>query len=104
MPLNSANVENSTHMNMATMAARWCWRVILSGSEKPWRLFLHGEFQLKLTMHLKFHRALLTGLAALPLLLVVPGFALDPAKSVFQFNCQNWTRQNGLSADKINTI
>ncbi|HXC98766.1 MAG TPA: two-component regulator propeller domain-containing protein, partial [Verrucomicrobiae bacterium] len=30
--------------------------------------------------------------------------ALDPDKSVFQFNCQNWTRQNGLPADKVSTI
>jgi ligand-binding sensor domain-containing protein/signal transduction histidine kinase/PAS domain-containing protein len=27
--------------------------------------------------------------------------ALDPAKSVYQYNCQNWTRQNGLPADLI---
>jgi ligand-binding sensor domain-containing protein/signal transduction histidine kinase len=32
------------------------------------------------------------------------GFALDPAKSVFQFNCQNWTRQDGLPADKITAV
>jgi PAS domain S-box-containing protein len=40
------------------------------------------------------------------LLLMLPsrGFALDPTKSVFQFNCQNWTRQNGLPADKVNSI
>jgi ligand-binding sensor domain-containing protein/signal transduction histidine kinase len=30
--------------------------------------------------------------------------ALDPDKSVFQFNCQNWTRQSGLPADKISAI
>jgi ligand-binding sensor domain-containing protein/signal transduction histidine kinase len=30
--------------------------------------------------------------------------ALDPDKSVFQFNCQNWTRQNGLPGDKISTV
>lgn len=30
--------------------------------------------------------------------------ALDPAKSVYQFNCQNWTRQNGLPADKISSV
>jgi PAS domain S-box-containing protein len=39
-------------------------------------------------------------LLALPL----PLLALDPDKSVFQFNCQNWTRQNGLPAGKINTV
>jgi len=33
-----------------------------------------------------------------------PLFALDPAKSVFQFNCQNWTRQNGLPADIITGV
>lgn len=30
--------------------------------------------------------------------------ALDPGKSVFQFNCQNWTRQSGLPANKINDV
>ena len=32
------------------------------------------------------------------------GLALDPAKSVFQFNCQNWTRQNGLPGEKVNAV
>jgi PAS domain S-box-containing protein len=27
--------------------------------------------------------------------------ALNPAESVYQFNCQNWTRRNGLPADVI---
>lgn len=31
-------------------------------------------------------------------------YALDPAKSVYQFNCQNWTRQNGLSANRITSV
>src|ERR1041384_4740735 len=30
--------------------------------------------------------------------------ALDPAKSVFQYNCRTWTRQSGLSASGINAI
>lgn len=30
--------------------------------------------------------------------------ALDPTKSVFQYNCQNWTRQNGLPADFITAV
>jgi len=30
--------------------------------------------------------------------------ALDPAKSIFQFNCHNWTREAGLPADKITTV
>jgi len=38
------------------------------------------------------------------LLLTGRVFALDPAKSIFQFNCQNWTRQSGLPASKINTL
>ncbi|HYD84236.1 MAG TPA: two-component regulator propeller domain-containing protein, partial [Opitutus sp.] len=40
------------------------------------------------------------GLLLLPLSLR----ALDPAKSVFQFNCQNWSRHNGLPADKIAAV
>ncbi len=51
---------------------------------------------------LMFRRALLT--AMLSLLLPGRGFALDPTRSLFQFNCQNWTRQYGLPADKISTI
>ena len=31
-------------------------------------------------------------------------FALDPGKSVYQYNCQNWTRQNGLPADLITGV
>ena len=30
--------------------------------------------------------------------------ALDPARSVFQYNCQNWTSQNGLPANGVNAI
>ena len=43
---------------------------------------------------------LLCGLAAL-----VPSLnALDPNKSIFQFNVQNWTRQTGLPTDKVNSV
>jgi ligand-binding sensor domain-containing protein/signal transduction histidine kinase len=31
-------------------------------------------------------------------------FALDPARSVYQYNCRSWTRQNGLPANGINAI
>jgi ligand-binding sensor domain-containing protein/signal transduction histidine kinase len=51
-----------------------------------------------------FRRAMLAGVAASLLLLPGRGFALDSAKSLFQFNCQNWTRQNALPADKINCV
>jgi ligand-binding sensor domain-containing protein/signal transduction histidine kinase len=44
--------------------------------------------------------ALALGLLFVPLSV----YALDPDKSVFQFNCQNWTRQTGLPADKVSTI
>ncbi|MBK8476969.1 MAG: PAS domain S-box protein [Opitutaceae bacterium] len=30
--------------------------------------------------------------------------ALDPGKSIYQFNCQSWTRQTGLPSDKVNAI
>jgi PAS domain S-box-containing protein len=36
--------------------------------------------------------------------LPLPLLGLDPAKSVFQYNCQNWTRQNGLPVEKISSI
>jgi ligand-binding sensor domain-containing protein len=33
-----------------------------------------------------------------------PAHALDPGKSIFQYNCRTWTRQSGLSASGINAI
>lgn len=48
--------------------------------------------------------ALAAACHALLLLLGTPARALDPAKSIFQFNCQSWTRQNGLPGDKVNSI
>ncbi|HEX4646256.1 MAG TPA: two-component regulator propeller domain-containing protein, partial [Verrucomicrobiae bacterium] len=30
--------------------------------------------------------------------------ALDPARSLHQYNCQNWTSQNGLPANGISAI
>jgi len=49
-------------------------------------------------------RALLAVLAAWPLWLAGHALALDPTRSVFQYNCQHWTRRNGLPADKINDV
>jgi ligand-binding sensor domain-containing protein/signal transduction histidine kinase len=40
----------------------------------------------------------------LALLCSLPALALDPAKSIFQFNCRNWTRQSGLPAQLVNSI
>jgi ligand-binding sensor domain-containing protein/signal transduction histidine kinase len=40
------------------------------------------------------------GFLSLPCLL----FALDPAKTIFQFNCRTWTREDGLSDNGINAI
>jgi ligand-binding sensor domain-containing protein/signal transduction histidine kinase len=54
--------------------------------------------------HRWLRRALMAAIVALSFLLPGRVFALDPAKSVFHYNCQNWTRQNGLSASKISTI
>src|SRR5450432_3088870 len=56
------------------------------------------------TKHKWFRSALLAGIVSLYLLLPDCGFALDSAKSLFQFHCQNWTRQNGLAADKISAV
>jgi ligand-binding sensor domain-containing protein/signal transduction histidine kinase len=36
--------------------------------------------------------------------LPVPGFALNPARTVFQYNCRSWSRQNGLPANTVNAI
>ena len=51
-----------------------------------------------------FRCALLAGVAALQLGVTDRGLALDPAKTITQFNCRNWTRQNGLPVDKISTV
>jgi ligand-binding sensor domain-containing protein/signal transduction histidine kinase len=46
----------------------------------------------------------LGGAAFLHLLHPGRGFALDPAKDVLQYNCQTWSRQNGLPVNGINAI
>src|SRR5690606_16836122 len=43
------------------------------------------------------------GLAAL-LFFPAALLALDPAKSIFQFNCRNWSRLTGLPADRISSV
>jgi len=49
-------------------------------------------------------RFALAAMVVLQLWQASPVWGLDPAKSLFQFNCQHWNRQNGLPADKINGI
>jgi ligand-binding sensor domain-containing protein len=49
-------------------------------------------------------RVLLAGLMAFHLLLPDLGFALDPSRSLLEYNCQTWSRQNGLPANGINAI
>lgn len=53
---------------------------------------------------LAWRQALQPGLAVLQLFLAGQVSALDPGKSIFQFNCRNWTRQNGLPVDKVSAI
>ena len=56
---------------------------------------------LKRTNPLRFKLVAVCGaILALPFSLL----ALDPSRSVFQYNCQNWTRQNGLPVNGINAI
>ena len=40
------------------------------------------------------------GLVLLPTIL----FALDPTRSLFQYNCQNWNRQNGMPVGGVNAV
>ena len=49
-------------------------------------------------------RSFLTVMALLCLPGPVRSFALDPAKSVYQYNCQSWTRREDLPANSINAI
>jgi len=48
--------------------------------------------------------ALLAGASLLTLLLFARGFALDPVKGILQYNCQTWSRQNGLPVNGVNAI
>ncbi len=48
--------------------------------------------------------ALVLGALFLSLWLSPRAAALDPARSVFQYNCRSWTRQNGLPANGVNAI
>lgn len=48
--------------------------------------------------------ALLAGVAALQLGGSARALALDPARTLAQLNCRNWSRQNGLPVDKISTV
>src|ERR1700690_3236075 len=50
------------------------------------------------------YRSSLTAMALLCLLGPVRSFALDPAKTVYQYNCQSWTRREDLPANSINAI
>src|SRR5208282_1060029 len=54
--------------------------------------------------HRRLRRGLLAGLLLLPLVLADRGFALDPARSLQQYNLRTWSRQNGLPANGINAI
>ena len=47
-----------------------------------------------------------TGWLPFLLLLLLAGrtFALDPSRDLLQYNCQNWSRQSGVSVGSINTI
>ena len=49
-------------------------------------------------------RAVLAGVFCVGLLLSPAVFALDPSKSVSQYNCQTWTRQNGFPANGVNAV
>jgi ligand-binding sensor domain-containing protein/signal transduction histidine kinase len=51
-----------------------------------------------------FYRSFQTVTTLLCLLGTVRSFALDPAKTVYQYNCQSWTRREGLPANSINAI
>jgi ligand-binding sensor domain-containing protein/signal transduction histidine kinase len=65
-----------------------------------WHSFWDKPASMNRTRRWGWSRALALGILVLPCSVR----ALDPGKSVFQFNCQNWTRQNGLPADKISAI
>ncbi|HEY1717390.1 MAG TPA: PAS domain S-box protein [Verrucomicrobiae bacterium] len=49
-------------------------------------------------------RVWLAGALSLYFLLADHGFALDPSRDILEYNCQTWSRQNGLPANGINAI
>ena len=51
-----------------------------------------------------FYRSFLVVTVLLCLLGSVRIFALDPAKTVYQYNCQSWTRREALPVNSINAI
>ncbi len=46
----------------------------------------------------------LNGVFVLGLFFAFSAFALDPARSLFQYNLRSWTHQNGLPANGVNAI
>jgi signal transduction histidine kinase/ligand-binding sensor domain-containing protein/CheY-like chemotaxis protein len=54
--------------------------------------------------HRSFWRILLAGVLSVGCFLPDYGFALNPARDILQYNCQSWSRQNGLPANGINAI
>lgn len=48
--------------------------------------------------------ALLAVIVALTFCLSERSWALDPARDLTQYNCQTWSRQNGLPANGVNSI
>jgi ligand-binding sensor domain-containing protein len=48
--------------------------------------------------------AWVAGVLALQFLVITHGLALDPARSISQYNCRNWTRQHGLPVDQISCV
>ena len=49
-------------------------------------------------------RAFMAGWWGLFCLQMGTAFALDPQRSLQQYNCQSWSRQNGLPADKVSAV
>jgi ligand-binding sensor domain-containing protein len=49
-------------------------------------------------------RIVLMGAFCVYLLLSPVIFALDPSKSITQYNCQTWARQNGFPANGVNAV
>jgi two-component system cell cycle sensor histidine kinase/response regulator CckA len=62
----------------------------------------------RFTRNSRERRWIQSALLIAPLLiqLLLPGraFALDPTRSLLQYNCRTWSRQNGLPANGVNAI
>ena len=66
------------------------------GASAGWLRLVRGAHRVR--------RVVAAGIAVVCFLLPEHGFALDPGRHIAQYNCQTWSRKNGLPVNGINAI